>query len=70
LANKYEILKRLEDVESKCATLVTNWWGNHEKKIASYPPNIEGGGETLNQTSNQAMIHRSKWVRWNQLGLP
>ena len=34
LANKYEILKRLEDVESKCATIVTNWWGNHEKKIA------------------------------------
>ena len=33
LANKYEILKRLEDIESKCATLVTNWWGNHEKKI-------------------------------------
>lgn len=33
LANKYEILKRLEDVESKCATIVTNWWGNHEKKI-------------------------------------
>lgn len=100
LANKYEILKRLEDVESKCATIVTNWWGNHEKKIVvSHCPasrefdwqwfrddksptlcardykdpkcavEIEGG-ETLNQTSNQAMIHRSQWVRWYQLGLP
>lgn len=30
---KYDILKRTEDVNGKCATLVTNWWGNHEKKI-------------------------------------
>ena len=30
---KYDILKRTEDVNWKCATLVTNWWGNHEKKI-------------------------------------
>lgn len=30
---KYDILKRIEDVNWKCATLVTNWWGNHEKKI-------------------------------------
>lgn len=103
LANKYEILKRLEDVESKCATIVTNWWGNHEKKIvvSHCPASREfdwqwfredksptlcardykdpkcalelennGGGYSVNQTSNQAMIHRSEWVRWNQLGLP
>jgi len=30
---KYDILKRTEDINWKCATLVTNWWGNHEKKI-------------------------------------
>lgn len=30
---KYDILKRTEDVEWKCATLVTNNWWNHEKKI-------------------------------------
>lgn len=36
---KYDILKRVEDVEWKCATLVTNGWGNHEKKIfVSYAP--------------------------------
>ena len=29
----YDILKRLEDKDGKCATLVTTWWGNHEKKI-------------------------------------
>ena len=30
---KYDILKRTEDIEWKCATLVTNNWWNHEKKI-------------------------------------
>lgn len=36
---KYDILKRLEDKEGKCATLVTNGGGNHEKKIeVSYSP--------------------------------
>jgi len=34
LANKYEIIKRIEDIESKCNTLVTNTWWNHERKIA------------------------------------
>ena len=29
----YDILKRVEDLDWKCATLVTNWGGNHEKKI-------------------------------------
>ena len=36
---KYDILKRLEDKEGECATLVTNGGGNHEKKIeVSYSP--------------------------------
>jgi site-specific DNA-cytosine methylase len=30
---KYDIIKRTEDIEWKCATLVTNNWWNHEKKI-------------------------------------
>ena len=33
LANKYEITKRLEEAEWKCNTLITNSWGNHERKI-------------------------------------
>ena len=33
LAWKYDIVKRLENPESKCNTLTTVWWGNHEKKI-------------------------------------
>ena len=103
LENKYEIIKRLEDVEDKCATIMTNTWGNHEKKImVSHCPatrefdaywfdenkspvllardykdpkcalelvEVRGGG-TKDKTSNQAMIHRSEWWRWNQLGLP
>lgn len=32
-SSKYDILKRLEDKDKKCATLVTNSWWNHEKKI-------------------------------------
>jgi hypothetical protein len=28
------------------------------------------GGGNLSKASNQAMIHRSEWWRWNQLGLP
>jgi len=43
LANKYDILKRLEDKDGKCATLVTTWWGNHEKKIASDLVYTRGG---------------------------
>lgn len=36
---KYDIVKRLEDEASKCATLTTVWGWNHEKKIAvSYAP--------------------------------
>lgn len=65
----YDILKRLEDKDGKCATLVTTWWGNHEKKIASDLVYTRGGG-IKSKTSNQAMIHRSWEVRWNQLGLP
>lgn len=65
----YDILKRLEDRDGKCATLVTNSWGNHEKKIASDLVYTRGGG-IKNKTSNQAMIHRSEWVRWDQLGIP
>ena len=65
----YDIVKRLENVDGKCNTLTTVWWGNHEKKIASDLVYTRGGG-IKNQTSNQAMIHRSEWVRWNQLGLP
>lgn len=65
----YDILKRLEDKDGKCATLVTTWWGNHEKKIASDLVYTRGG-EIKSKTSNQAMIHRSWEVRWNQLGLP
>lgn len=61
LANKYEILKRLEDVESKCATLVTNWWGNHEKKIASYLSNIEGGRLLIKQATKQWYIVANEW---------
>ena len=34
LANKYEITKRLEEVNAKCNTLITNSWWNHERKIA------------------------------------
>jgi site-specific DNA-cytosine methylase len=30
---KYDIVKRLEDKDNKCATLTTVWGGNHEKKI-------------------------------------
>jgi len=34
LARKYEVTKRLEELNSKCATLVTTGGGDHEKKIA------------------------------------
>ena len=64
----YDIVKRLENVEWKCNTLTTVWWGNHEKKIASDLVYTRGG--IKNQTSNQAMIHWSQWWRLNQLGLP
>ena len=33
LAWKYDIAKRLEDAQKKCNTIMTVWWGNHEKKI-------------------------------------
>ena len=33
LNGKYDIVKRLEDAEKKCATLTTSCGGNHEKKI-------------------------------------
>jgi DNA (cytosine-5)-methyltransferase 3A len=69
LSWKYDIVKRLEDANKKCNTLTTVWWGNHEKKIAEDLVFTRGGG-SLNQTSNQAMIHRSEWWRWDQLGLP
>ena len=36
---KYDIVKRTEDIEWKCATLTTVGWWNHEKKIfISYAP--------------------------------
>jgi DNA (cytosine-5)-methyltransferase 3A len=44
------------------------WGWNHEKKIEDLIS--VRGGENLSKTSNQAMIHRSEWWRWNQLGLP
>lgn len=35
----YDQGKRLENIDGKCNTLVTNGWGNHEKKImVSYAP--------------------------------
>ena len=39
LNTNYDIWKRLENIDGKCNTLVTNGWGNHEKKImVSYAP--------------------------------
>ena len=103
LANKYEITKRLEEINAKCNTLITNSWWNHERKIAvsDCPATKEfdskgfntdkvptllardykdpkvavdlismRGGGNLSKASNKAMIHRSEWWRWNQLGLP
>ena len=68
--HNHDFLKRLENVEWKCNTLTTVSWWNQERKIASYLVNSEGGGYSLNKTSDQAMIHSSSWMRWYQLGLP
>jgi len=65
LANKYEILKRLEDVESKCATIVTNWWGNHEKKIVvslAYPNSTTRRWRVIKWKSATLTTHGDEWV--------
>lgn len=58
---KYDILKRLENKEGKCATLVTNGGGNHEKKIeVSYSPNelveIVDGEVRIKQATKKGYI--------------
>jgi DNA (cytosine-5)-methyltransferase 3A len=59
--------KIYEDTEVKANTITASmwtWWWNVPCLLE-----MRGGG-TKSKTSNQAMIHRSEWWRWNQLGLP
>ena len=64
--------ERIYSVKWKSVSLSANWGGGWAKTWLYAVPNLisVGGGEDKNKTSDQAMIHRSKWVRWNQLGLP
>lgn len=48
-ATNYEQNKRLEDLEWKCNTLVTNSWGNHERKVC---------------IPNDRKIKRVWWLYW------
>jgi hypothetical protein len=64
--------ERIYSVKWKSVSLSANWGGGWAKTWLYAVPNLisVGGEKDKNKTSNQAMIHRSKWVRWNQLGLP
>lgn len=53
--------------EDKAPTLCARDY--KDPKTALELISVEGGG-SKGKTSNQAMIHRSEWWRWNQLGLP
>jgi len=64
---KYDIVKRVENKDWKCATLTTVWWWNHEKKVEDL---IFVGGGIKNKTSDKALIHRGEALRLNQLEFP
>ena len=56
LSNKYEITKRLENPDSKCNTLLTNSWDNHERKIAEDLVFTRGGEVLVRQATKQWYI--------------
>jgi len=72
LANKYEITKRLESVNQKCNTLITNWWGNHERKI-KVVFNVNPSGRGINgnvymwDKSPTLTINKGEWQKILQL---
>jgi len=65
---KYDIVKRVENKDWKCATLTTVWWWNHEKKVEDLI--FVGGGELrIKQATKLWYIVAKPWD-WINLSFP